>query len=170
MYYWCGLYTPEYECISHFGANLEVSSIVVGQKEVLTDLGTDQWTTLLVRLVTDSKWHFDLCQFNCFPCFHCSGIPWNVHSGRVCSIYLEYCQMAALSFTHPTACYTAISLQTSRYRHVSVTVWETRHIKTIRPVQNRGLTWYQRSHMGMLAFNSHCTWTRQCSHRTVQFP
>ena len=38
--------------------------------------------------------------------------------------------------------YTAIFLQTSRYRHVSVTVWETRHIKTIRPVQNRGLTWY----------------------------
>ena len=36
--------------------------------------------------------------------------------------------------------YTAIFLQTSRYRHVSVTVWETRHIKTIRPVQNRGLT------------------------------
>ena len=34
--------------------------------------------------------------------------------------------------------YTAIFLQTSRYRHVSVTVWETRHIKTIRPVQNRG--------------------------------
>ena len=31
--------------------------------------------------------------------------------------------------------YTAIFLQTSRYRHVSVTVWET-----IRPVQNRGLT------------------------------
>ena len=35
---------------------------------------------------------------------------------------------------------TAIFLQTSRFRHVSVTVWETRHIKTIRPVQNRGLT------------------------------
>ena len=66
--------------------------------------------------------------------------------------------------------YTAIFLQTSRYRHVSVTVWETRHIKTIRPVQNRGLTWYRRSHMGTLAFNSHCTWMRQCSHRTVQFP
>ena len=66
--------------------------------------------------------------------------------------------------------YTAIFLQTSRYRHVSVTVWETRHIKTIRPVQNRGLTWYRRSHIGTLAFNSHCTWTRQCSHRTVQFP
>ena len=70
----------------------------------------------------------------------------------------------------PILNYTAIFLQTSRYRHVSVTVWETRHIKTIRPVQNRGLTWYRRSHMGTLAFNSHCTWTRQCSHRTVQFP
>ena len=65
---------------------------------------------------------------------------------------------------------TAIFLQTSHYRHVSVTVWETRHIKTIRPVQNRGLTWYRRSHMGTLVFNSHCTWTRQYSHRTVQFP
>ena len=71
---------------------------------------------------------------------------------------------------HGVLYYTAIFLQTSRYRHVSVTVWEPRHIKTFRPVQNRGLTWYRRSHMGTLAFNSHCTWTRQCSHPTVQFP
>ena len=86
---------------------------------------------------------------------HHYGIPVKIH-----------CKTSIPSVTY----YTAIFLQTSRYRHDSVTVWETRHIKTIWPVQNRGLTWYRRSHMGTLIFNSHCTWTRQCSHRTVQFP
>ena len=129
-----------------------------------------------------SEGHFHLKGFNS-SMLHSMTIR-HIHGYTLETLYLCYgvkCQPGVIwgfrgqkvIFTKPAqTClyYTAIFLQTSRYRHVSVTVWETGHIKTIRPVQNRGLTWYRRSHMGTLVFNSHCTWTRQCSHCTVQFP